>query len=311
MLGLLTGCAGGLRANSVICAVSSGNGPLTNTSCGQTFVANDFLNWGAPVSSGGLGQALETNGSPDYFTQPLQVTSYFGDDITVSSPSMNLERADNTVYAWDGTTSWWEIPTMANFGETINTFGGQFNAPSYDNTAAPYGPGDYPYQFGDPLLGAVGNDSSGTQMDFSFSQALYGLSFELSSATAANFIATLDAYSSSGQLLGVYEVTATGDGGTCAGLNNPLYNEAPRPCNDAPTIQFYDPEGRIASVILTVNDDSGAYVDGLTLDTSPFHADSAPDPQTAILIGGGLCILALLGKYASHSKTVKQASLPI
>lgn len=305
VLVLLSGCAGELRANSAICSVSSGNGPLTNTACGQTFVANDFLNWGAPVSSGGLGQAIETNGSPDYYTQPVQVTSYLGDGITVTSPGMNLVRADNTVYAWDGTTAWWELPSMTNFGETINTFGGQFNAPNYDATSAPYGPNNYPYQFGDPLLGAVGSDSSGAQMDFSFSKTLYGLSFELSSATAPNFIATLDAYDSSGHLLGVYQVNGTGDGGTCAGLNNPSFDEAPRVCNDAATIQFYDPEGNIARVVLTVNDDTGAYVDQLSMDTSPFSNDpdsSTPEPGTAPLIGAGLFVLAAAAKYKYTSR---------
>jgi hypothetical protein len=294
----------------VICSVSTGGGPLGNTACGQTFIANDFLNWGAPTSSGGLGEAIE----PDAFNlgQSVQVSSSSGIEIDVSTGA-TLDRADNTEYAWDASIDKWVTQPFVTFGQTINTFAGQFNAPSYQSSNAPYGPNGYPYPYGDPLLGAVGSTGGTTQMDFSFSQSLSGIAFDVSSATNSDFVATLAAYTSSGALLGIYEVNTNGagGGGTCLGLDNPATGTNPQPCNDAPVIQFYDPEGRIASVVLTVND-NGLYVDQLSLDTivSPTNpiidpTGGAPEPGPECLTGGGLIALALVTRRLSRVRQKK------
>lgn len=311
VLVLFGGCVGMLRANTVLCTVSAGSGPLGNTPCGQTFVSTDVLNWGAPVSSGGLGEAI--NPAASDLGSSVNVTSAGGVQIGVTT-NLTLERADDTEYAWDGSA--WVSPTAANGFPNINTFTGQFNAPSFDTTTAPYGPNNYPYQFGDNLLGAVAGQVAGpgpgpligpggpfgpsqAELTFSFNQLLYGVAFELSSATNQNFIATLNAYDSSGDLLGQYQVdtNGTGAGGNCASLGN----IPPVPCNDAPVIQFYDADGHIASVVLVVNDSSGLFVDGLSLNVS------APEPETAPLIGGGLIVLALLAKRVSRARQGKNS----
>ncbi|MGO9262155.1 MAG: hypothetical protein ACLQU1_38515 [Bryobacteraceae bacterium] len=254
------------------------------------------------MSSGGLGEAI--NPTASNLGQSVNVTSADGVQIGVTT-NLTLERADNTDYAWDGSA--WVSPTTANGFPGINTFGGQFNAPSYDTGTAPYGPNNYPYQFGDPLLGAVGTGSSNAEMTFSFNQLLDGVAFQVSSATNADFIATLDAYDSSGDLLGVYQLdtNGTGVGGTCATLTN----IPPVPCNDAPVIQFYDPDGRIASVVLAVNDNTGLFVDGLSLMNDP--PNGAPEPEPAPLIGGGLIVLALIAKRVSRARQGKKNSLRI
>jgi hypothetical protein len=298
VLALSLGCVGGLKASSVLCMAGGGGGSLASTTCGQTFTASDFLNWGAPVGSGGLGEAVDpgaTNlGSVVTVTSPLDV----GIDVT---SNMTLERADNTYFAWiDTGTNSWEVPP------NINTFDGQFNAPSTPSLTPPYGPNNYPYQYGDPLLGAVGNDYSSTpEMTLSFSSPLYGVAFEVSSKNNPNFIATLTAYGPSGGELGVYQINTngTGLGGYCPGLLDPYSGGNPVPCNDAPTIQFYDPEGRIASVVLTVNDPTGFFIDELGLDEND---TSTPEPGSAALIGVGLIGLALVAKRASRVRKAKQ-----
>jgi hypothetical protein len=309
VLVLSIGCVGGLRASSVICSTGPTSTSLISTACGQTFTANEFVNWGAPVSAGGLGQALDP---PPNLGQPAMVTASYsnglptGEAIEVNS-NMTLERFDNTTYAWDATLNEWVSPTLVEFGtgssESINTFAGQFDAPDLETSSAPYGPNNLQNPFGDNLLGAVPTaPSSNAEMIFTFTQPLYGVAFEVSSAKNANFIATLDAYNSTGGLIGVYQVSGTGDGGICATLNN---SAGPVPCNDAPVIEFYDPEGKIASVILTVNDTSGLLVDSLSLDSGTLTG--TPESNTAPLIGIGLIVLALAAKRTSHWRAPRKS----
>jgi len=275
------------------------------------FVANDFLNWGAPVGSGGLGEAISP-GAQNLGTS-VDVTSTGNNQFEVSS-NVTLERADNTTYAWDSAMSKWVSPTMANFGENINTFNGHFDAPSCVSqpkcltSVPPYGPGNYPYQFGDPLLGAVG--TTDPVLTFAFSHLVEGVAFEISAKTQASFIASLAAYDSQGNLLGVYQINTNSGGGICSGLNS-QFN--PTPCNDAPLIQFYDPEARIASVVLTANDPNGLFVDQVELFStstlSGLGSTDAPDPATATLIGVGLVVLAIGGRRLTRRHARPEAAV--
>jgi len=320
MLGM--GSVGGLKASSVICQAGPTVPTLVTTTCGQTFVANELMNWGAPVANGGLGEALSPPGNPT-LNQPVYVTAaspggfIAADQIGITS-NMLIERTDNTVYAWDsaadGGQGAWLAPSFfaAPPNESFNTFGGHFNAPSFEQSTLPFGPNNYPYEYGDPLLGTLapsGPSVGNASMTMTFSQALYGLSFEVSNRSGVNsdFIATLNAYDSSGVLIGVYELNTngTGIGGMCPGLTDPAADPTsidPVPCNNAPVIQFYDPEGRIKSVVLTVNDTSGLFIDAMSMDVA------APDPGTAPLIGIGLIVLALAAKRASHWRQAKNGS---
>lgn len=314
-LGLLlfllgAGNVAGLKASSVICQTGSNVSSVVATPCGQTFVANELMNWGAPTGAGGLGEAYISRTG---LSQPVSVMAQSlggpnpAELIGVTS-NMILERADNTAYAWDSATSSWETPTFIEIGSNpflpINTFAGHFNAPSYESSTAPYGPNNYPYWFGDPLLGAVARSSGGSSaadMTMTFSQALYGVSFEVGSSSRSDFVATLYAYGASGNLLGVYVVNTngTGVGGVCSGLST--LSPDPVPCNNAPVIQFDDPEGRIKSVVLTVNDTGGLFIDSMLLDVfGGSDPTSTPEPATAPLIGIGLIVLALAAKRTSH-----------
>ncbi len=296
----------------MICSTGPTSSSLISTGCGQTFVANEFMNWGLPTSSGGLGQALDP---PPNLGQSAIATASNGsgqltsEQIAIDSKNMTLERFDNTTYAWDAALNEWVSPTFLEFGsspsESVNTFAGQFDAPDLETSSAPYGPGNLQNPFGDNLLGAVPNAGSNAEMMLTFSQPLYGLAFEVSSATNLNFIATLDAYNSSGGLIGVYQVNGTGVGGICAGLNN---SAGPVPCNDAPVIEFYDPQGRIASVVLTVNDTSGLFIDSMSLTSlASGGLTGAPESNTAPLIGIGLIVLALAAKRTSHWRAPRKS----
>ena len=323
---LTTGGAGLVHASSVVCLMGPTGNTLVTTSCGQTFNSNEFMNWGAPTGSGGLGEAINP---PSSLGQPVDTTASGGsgwvinDPIAVSS-NMLIERADNTEFAWDQSLGSWVSPTYLVYGvggsTSINTFAGHFNAPNLETNSSPYSSTSGYYgtspQFGDPLLSAMANpqqtqqpcttnsQAGCAQMSFNFGQSLFGVAFEVSNRSGqdSNFTATLDAYDSSGNLIGVYQVNDTAGGGTCPGLNNPNTPpnfSDPAPCNDAPIIQFYDPEGRIKSVVLTVNDNQGLFVDGLYLDVT------TPDPGPATLIGGGLVVLALVARRLNRPRNSK------
>jgi len=183
------------------------------------------------------------------------------DAFTISSNDQ-LQRADNTELAWNG-SSWAPAP----FVNSSNTyFAGHFGAPNTP-TSQP--------QYGDNLLGAIapsGGDNGLPEITLTFQQALSYVAFQVSSASNANFTAQLVAFNSLGNQIGTYQVMDTGAGGSCAGLSS----NPPQPCNDAPLIQFYDPTDSIASVeILMLNDDSGVYIDELLVAPVPEPVSSA------------------------------------
>jgi len=200
-------------------------------------------------------------------------TSNDGVNITLSSAGL-LQRAQNTVFAWDG--SEWTLPDfVAN--EQVNTFQGNFGAPS-SPTSAP--------AMGDALIGVVGPSS----LTINFSAPVLSAGFMISSKTLANFTATLQAYDSSGNLLGIYSIVANGLGGVCAGLGN--LNPNPQPCNDAPFIGFIGQnlQSQISSIVVSTNDTNGMFLDTFFIQDS----QAVPEPSVIFLMGGGLCVIGLL-----------------
>jgi hypothetical protein len=204
-----------------------------------------------------------------------------GDAFTIVSNDQ-LERADNTELAWNG-SNWAPAP----FVNSTNTyFAGHFGAPSTP-TSQP--------QFGDNLLGALapsGGDNGPPIITLKFAVALSYVAFEVSSATNPNFTAQLLAFNAAGVQIGTYQVTDTGGGGFCPGLSmNP-----PQPCNDAPLIQFYDPTVSIASVeLIMTNDDSGVYIDELSV-AEGLGAGPVPEPVTSGLVALGLLLTLWVAK---------------
>jgi hypothetical protein len=244
------------------------------------FSPTSVLDWGnavvgnvtGPMGSnmGGLGPATQSwDGGSFPETVGTTVDAAIDRDAFTIVSDDELERADNTSLAWNGTR--WAPAVFVNSNDAY--FAGHFNAPNMP-TSQP--------QFGDNLLGALapsGGDNGPPTITLTFARALSYVAFEVSSATNANFTAELVAFNAQGIKIGTYQVADTGGGGICAGLSQ----KPPQPCNDAPLIQFYDPTVSIASVeLIMLNDDSGMYIDELMV---------APIPEP---VSGGLAGLGLL-----------------
>ena len=259
-LGWLTASAG---AAGLSCALSAPNGSVISNACvsqGQIFTTNP-LDW---MTS--LGPA----------TNPPVVgtwnTSNTGIGITLSSTSM-MERAQNTVFAWNG--SRWTLPDLVA-GQTVNTFQGHFDGP--DNPEA--NPA-----FGDALIGVLGPGS----LTINFSSPVLSAGFQISSRMLADFTATLKAYDSQNNLLGTYSIVANGLGGVCAGLGT--LNPNPTPCNDAPFLGFLGSNiPQISRLVVSTNDTSGMFLDSFYIQ----DIYVVPEPSMVLLFGGGLCVLGVL-----------------
>jgi hypothetical protein len=289
----ICGIAFRAEASSVICSSATGTSNVfTNQSCSQMFTPSSMLDWGSPVNGSITGTNLGGLGSASTSNYPMPVGSTLnaavdGDTFTISSDDQ-LERADNTAQAWNGTT--W-LP--ASFVQSNNYFAGHFGAPTTP-TSQP--------QFGDNLLGALapssGNNGPPT-ITLTFAQTLSYIAFQVSSAENPNFTAKLLAFNSLGQQIGTYQVQDTGGGGNCAGLSN--LND-PTPCNDAALIQFYDPTNSIKSVeLVMVNDFSGVYIDELQV---------APVPEPVTFGFAGICLLCVIW-VAQRKRVAPPAHLPV
>jgi hypothetical protein len=261
------------HATSVICSMQTGiSGPFANQDCNQALTSpTSSLSWGNVLSA--------TSG---LVPGPLS-SSIGGDNFSVTSNS-DFEGLDNTMLAWNG-SSW--VPTFLM--STVGTFGGHFNSETTPSGPPPEG------VLGDKLLGAVaapGTSNANTTVTLTFAQTLSFVEFQVSSMDGTantNFTAELIAYDSNGHILGTYQVVDTAGGGQCAGLAN---TAGPQPCNDAPFVQFYDPEDNIASVELIMNDTAGALLD--TLDVA--GAAAVPEPSSAALFAFGILLAVWAAK---------------
>jgi hypothetical protein len=287
---LILGVASHAFASSMVCSSATGSSTSFTTlpSCSQMFSPTATLDWGSPVigsmtgpmgsNEGGLGPATRTYAAGSWpETVGAALDAEVGGDAFTIVSNDQLERADNTELAWNGST-WLPAP----FVDGSNTyFAGHFGAPST--------PASQP-QFGENLLGALatsGSSNGPPTITLQFATALAYIAFQVSSASNANFTAQLLAFNSSGVQIGTYQVTDTGGGGFCAGLaSNP-----PQPCDDAALIQFYDPSVSIASVELIIDDLSGMYIDELM--ASPA---AVPEPVSSGLAAFGLLLILSVAK---------------
>lgn len=284
-LGLVFSLCAYPAAAVALCSMTPSGGGSVSEICGSyLFSPNDYLNWGHPAGNGysGFGQASSSASSG-----PWKATSAFGIGVTLNATTNELERFDNTQYAWSVPLNAWVGPNAAEAFQSdhppllpINTFGGHFNAPSLPTPVPDYGAS---------LIGLVQHPTApnpNSTVTLSFTEPVTGVGFRVSSGGTGDFIASLQAFDALNVLIGTYEVDATGLGGRCAGLQLPFPSENPVPCNDAPLIQFADPLGRIGSVTLTVNDQT-AYFDDLQLQSD------VPEPATSLMFGVG--VLSLIG----------------
>jgi hypothetical protein len=279
---LLAGTLIPARAASISCTLQMGNpasnGPITAQGCDQALASpSASLNWGSVIgaSSGALSGA---SGLTGYIA---------GDTVTVTSEQMNsgndtpimvdsnpvaydnLQGAYNAGDVWSSVYNAWE-PAFVVAPPGTTTFAGNFNTVTNSNSSTP------PY--GDNLLGILAPDGpspGNAEVNLSFAQPLSFVEFQVTAQSDANFTATLVAYDSFGNILGTYTVNDSGTGGTCASLEQPN----PQVCSPAaPYVQFYDPQDNIASVELTINDPTGAYIDALEA-----ASVSVPEPSSLVM----------------------------
>jgi hypothetical protein len=262
-------------------------GMIGGNGCFQTSFINatalDSLNWGAPYAASGQSGLGAATGSSVTVPFSNRIATVDNDTVTIAGPAA-VSRVDNFDVVWNGVN--WVNPLAE--GEAAG-FAGHFNANTAQDTTAT----------GDHLL----KDTSGTPLELTFLQPATGVWFEIASLAGASslFVAEVQAFDKNGNPIGSYTLTESGSygsGGTCltTGAANTLYNgalTAPTPCNDAPYVGFYDPQGRISSIYISVFDPSnlnspiGFAIDSLQLD------DSVPEPALPLMVGGGLAALAL------------------
>jgi len=260
--------------------MQTGNsGPFVSQDCNQALTTpTSALSWASvlPATSGLV---------------PGPLTSSIGGDNFAVTSNSDFEGLDNTALAWNG-SSW--VPAF--LVTTAATFAGHFNSETTPNGPPPEG------LLGDNLLGAVaapGTTNANTTVTLTFVQTLSFVEFQVSSlqGTNSSFTAELIAFDSGGHVLGTYQVADSFGGGQCAGLG---IGAGPQPCNDAPYVQFYNPQDNIASVELIMNDTAGALLD--TLDVA---GAAAPEPSSSALFAIGI----LLVLWAARRDGLRRRSL--
>jgi hypothetical protein len=296
---LIFGSCFSLQASGLTCT-SSWNPSLTCFDA-SSFTGFDSLDWGAPVSGtgqSGFGVAIQGNTHGSAATVPWDARTTDGNGVQVSlmNPQLtDISRVDNTYFA--GTPAGWNFAntiSQAEYGSPIYTYSGHFGSPTTLPATGYTG-------FGDNLIAQTDDSgvvSGGGEMKFVFDSTISSVGFRISSAfgTNSNFDAILNAYDAMGNLLGWYEIFATGSGGRCTALTT-FTNGNPGTCNDAPWIGF---TGLAGVKYFTVDvfssgelpTDYAFLVDGLQL-SGPAFVDS-PEPAVMGLIGSGLLALALL-----------------
>lgn len=303
LLGLATGVIipGGATDGSTGC--------WTGTTTGGVGFINttvwDSLNWGSatePSGPSGLGDA--TVGNNSFATTPgspvaTRTATTFSDQVSVqlaptyTGSATAVLRVDDFKYEYSQISHTWVLPNAPGSGTpNLANFAGHFNSAS--GTPPPGAPS------GDHLLELA----SGGPLELTFSNTVSGVWFEIAALGITNntlFFAEVQAFDAGGHSLGTYALleTANGTGGLCSTLGG----RTPTPCNDAPYVGFYDPEGRIKSIyITTYSGTSTGYATGtpvgsplgFAIDT--LELDPIPEPVAPLMIGGGLAAIALYSR---------------
>jgi len=159
LIAIAIGLIASAEATAVTCSL---NGTLTSCYTQSQIFSNDPVDWMAK-----FGEATQAPTAGPLNTSNNVV------NVSLTSPGL-LQRADNTVYAWNGSNAW----TFPDFvaGQSITTFAGHFNAP---NSSA------FTPRFGDPLLGVLGSNP----LTISFSSPVTSAGFLVSSRSLADFSA--------------------------------------------------------------------------------------------------------------------------
>ena len=296
------GIGASLHATSLSCQL---NGNPTACYQQSQIYFDQNVNWLT-----GLGEAYMAPVSGPWATSNQAI------NVTLTSLGQ-IQRADNTGFAWDGAE--WTLPDLVPNGTGPNgngivTFAGHFAAPDLETLSAPYATpsvGLLGGQFGDDLVGVLG----GGALSISFASPVTSAGFMISSRQLANFSATIQAYDTNNVFMGTYSILAGGLGGACAGLGN--LNPDPQPCTDtnnpgffapAPFVAFQSSSQNIGRLVIQTNDNNGFFIDQMYLWDGV--QQGTPEPSTIALTGSGFCALAWILRRRSRKQPnpLKQAN---
>jgi hypothetical protein len=299
---LLAVTAGNLSASATLTltcnlfGVLEPGGAIGSNGCFQTsFITtnvSDSLNWSAPYAASGqsgLGAATLGNSFLLSTTTPVANRTATEDNNQVAiqlapgytGGAVGLTRVDDAAEVWSG------LAWVLAGAKDIASFQGHFNSNSIPSTQVPVG---------DALV----KDTTGAPLELSFlDQSVSGVWFQIASLIGTNSLFEAEVQAFNGKtLLGTYTLTesgAYGSGGKCTTLlvSPPT---APVPCNDAPYVGFYDPQGRITSIYISVfNPGSMSTPIGFAIDSLEISPETpgVPEPAMSLMIGSGLAAIAL------------------
>jgi hypothetical protein len=154
---------------------------------------------------------------------------------------------------------------------------------------------------GAPAPGAPAGDAllqltNGGPMELEFlTNPLFGIWFRIASLSGTDslFVAILQAFDAADNPLGTYTLneTANGTGGRCISLSL----VPPVPCNDAPYVGFYDPQGRIRSIYISVFS-PGDLIHPIGFAIDSLMMEPVPEPGVTGLVGLGLVAIVFYGR---------------
>ena len=298
----LSGLAAGVvvptafTSGSTGCWSSTSNGFINTT-------YNDSLNWGEPAQVGNKLPVTTAGGPSGSVIATTQQGFGVGLQLApnYSGASGYLVREDNAAYVWSTSLNRWLPQGIPNVTPSLQLDPGHFNGPG---PTAPVAGAGYGSPYGDQLIELP----NGGPLELTFlNQGVFGVWFRISSQSGlvnTNFGASVEAFDSSGNVLGTYSINAFGSGGQCgtpAGAQPAtglFVQTGPVPCNDAPYVGFYDPQGRIKSIYISVTDPTqNNNLIGFAIDS--LMVDEVPEPSIPLMIGGGLALFFLWKRWRS------------
>jgi hypothetical protein len=269
-------------ANAILCNLDAGNGsPLPAAGCNSVFAYTNTFDWASlnPSPLGPTsGPTYVAGANPDIGGMPWAGTSS-GETVTASLTPDNgtpyLQLDGNTAFVYTGVSR--HSPT--GYSPATSETAVQLGFPTIDP--------DNPilWYYGETLLA---EPNGAAPITIAFSNPVSGVGLQLSTINSPDFIATLVAYSSTGQTLGTFvlNTNGTGVGGTCGSL----FNSPGAPCSTpAPFIGITDRElnlgaGMIAKVAVYTN------VPDFAIGTMDLI--ETPEPSGLLLAAVGLGLVA-------------------
>lgn len=281
-----------LSADGLLCSLSVGtSSPVAySAGCGSAFASTNTFDWGAlnPTPLGPTsGPTYQSKTNLDLGGTPWSGTGS-GETVTASltpdggKPYLQLDG--NTAWVYTGVSRLSPTGWQSASGSDTAVQLGFATASTTDPTA---------WSYGETLL-AEPNGAAPITIDFS--HPVSGVGFQISTLSNPDFIATLVAYSSTGQVLGTFvlNTNGTGVGGPCVALKaSPIAT-----CSTAaPFIGITDDElGLGAGMIAKVQ----VYTNAPGFAIGSMDLIETPEPSVLLLAAAGLGLMVWRRRKAGN-----------